>query len=227
MQVTRAVGRAAAARKYDLLTALGAYALDRGGAEERLVLRLITLVVARYNWAREELAVGQREIGRLWNVDPRTVKREMAKLRAMGWLTITRRGARGRVSEYRLELFAIFETTRPVWPAVGPDFVARLDDRPEPTDARIVPFPARGAPPPDISDGDEWSLAAAVLYAEDAGLYGAWIAALRRSGRAGGRLTLHAPSRFHAAYVTTHLNERLLRACQSVDNTVSEITVVA
>ncbi len=73
------VGRDAAARKYDIITALGSYALAGSKHDHRIVLRFITLVTARYNWARNELAVGQREIARLWAVDERTVKREMAR----------------------------------------------------------------------------------------------------------------------------------------------------
>ena len=84
MLAKQTVGRSAAAFKYDLLTVMGAFALAQEKGRQRLVLRLMTLVTARYNWARDELAVGQREIARLWQVDERTVKREMAKLRAMG-----------------------------------------------------------------------------------------------------------------------------------------------
>ena len=87
MQLVKPAGHRDAARKYDIITALGAYALARNKHDQRLVLRLITLMTARYNWARNELAVGQREIARLWSVDERTVKREMAKLRGCGWLT--------------------------------------------------------------------------------------------------------------------------------------------
>ena len=83
MLAGKLVGRSAAALKYDLLTVMGAYALSQDKGAQRLVLRLMTLVTARYNWKRDQLAVGQREIARLWQVDERTVKREMAKLRGM------------------------------------------------------------------------------------------------------------------------------------------------
>src|SRR5690606_32247594 len=126
MQIRKPVGRMASARKYDLLTAMGAFALARGKAEQRMTLRLITLVTARYNWARDELAVGQREIARLWSVDERTVKREMARLRACGWLRVRRQGARGRVTEYSLNIARILEDTQDNWAAIGPDFVHRL-----------------------------------------------------------------------------------------------------
>ncbi|MGX9857238.1 DnaA N-terminal domain-containing protein (plasmid) [Limimaricola variabilis] len=224
MLTTRPVGRGAAARKYDILTALGAHALAAGRSEQILALRLITLITARYNWGRDELTVGQREIARLWSVDERTVKREMAKLRGRGWLELLRAGARGRVAEYRLGIERLMQDTRPGWERVGPDFAHRLEETP--ADDKVVPLPVRGeVPPPDPSDGSEWSLARTVLHAEEPGLYASWIRALTRTGRAGGRLTLSAPSRFHAAYVETHLTARLLAACRAVDDGVTEIVL--
>ncbi|MFV0514770.1 MAG: DnaA N-terminal domain-containing protein [Jhaorihella sp.] len=222
----RPTGPGAAARKYDLLTAMGAFALSQPKAVQKLALRLMTLITARYNWGRDELAVGQREIARLWSVDERTVKREMARLRAMGWLVIRRQGARGRVSEYRLDIERILDDTRGQWGAVGPDFRQRLEGAPG--GAEVVPLPVKGhVPAPDPGDGHEWSLAQALIHAEDPAVYGSWVRTLRRRDRAGGRLTLAAPSRFHAAYVNTHLLARLLDACRSVDDEVSELIVLA
>ena len=219
-------GRNAAVRKYDLLTAMGAFALSERKGTQRLVLRLMTLVTARYNWRRDELSVGQREIARLWGVDQRTVKREMAKLRGMGWLIIKRQGARGRVSLYGMDIERIFETTRNQWPAVGPDFEQRLSGSPD-DDGRVVPLHAVGSvPAPDAGDGSEWSLAKLILHSEDPSLYGAWFRALERTDRAGGRLTLKAPSRFHAHYVETRLAAKHFTACQSVEGDVDEDVVL-
>lgn len=216
-------GPGAAARKYDLITALGAHALSLGKHDQRLILRLITLLTARYNWGRDELSIGQREIARLWSCDERTVKREMAKLRALGWLVVKQQGARGRVTTYGFDGDAAMAATKAIWPEIGPDFVVRLEGPPAET---VVPFPVKGeVAAPDITDATEWGLARAVLFAEDAGRFGAWVQALQRTGRAGGRLTLKAPSRFHAAYVQTHLTGVLLRACQSVDGDVSTIEI--
>lgn len=225
MLSTKPVGRAASAIKYDVLTALGAYALSQSKHEQRLILRFMTLITARYNWARDTLAVGQREIGSLWSVDPRTVKREMAKLRALGWLVVKRQGARGRVAEYGIDLAAIRATTEPAWAHVGPDFDLRMRGA-EPAPENVVRLPVTGAvPPPSVSDGTEWALAQAVLYQEDAGLYAAWLRALTREDRQGGRLILRAPSRFHGSYVTTHLLRRILRAVQAVDGDVCDIGI--
>lgn len=217
-------GPGAAARKYDLITALGAHALSLGKYDQRLILRLITLLTARYNWGRDELSMGQREIGKLWSCNERTVKRELAKLRALGWMQVKRQGARGRVATYGFDTAAIMDATRAIWPEVGPDFALRLEGVP---DTSVVPFPVKGeVAPPEMDEATEWGLARAVLYAEDAGRFGAWIKSLTRASRAGGRLTLRAPSRFHAAYVQTHLEGVLLRACREVDADVSAIEIV-
>lgn len=225
MLKVKPVGRNAAAVKYDILTALGAYALAGTKHDQRLVLRFLTLITARYNWAHNQLACGQREIARLWAVDERTVKREMAKLRALGWLLVKRQGARGHVTEYRLDIDRLLEVTEPHWAAVGPDFDLRMRGAPVPE--QVVPLPVRGAvAAPDLSDGSEWSLAKGLLHREDPASYGSWFQALQRVERAGGRLVLRAPSRFHGAYVRTHLGERLLAACQSADETVLEVALV-
>lgn len=225
MLARKPTGRGASALKYDLLTAMGSFALSQKKGSQILVFRLLTLITARYNWQRDQLAIGQREIAKLWDVDERTVKREMAKLRAMGWLVLKRQGARGRVSEYGISVERILEDTEPRWQAVGPDFVYRLSQEEEPS-TNVVPLRAgQGAPKPDTSDGTEWSLAKALLHEEDAATYSSWIAALERADRENGRLTLKAPSRFHATYVLTHLKARLLSACRDVDEDISELFV--
>jgi len=221
----RLTGPGAAARKYDIITALGAHALSAGKHEQRLILRFITLITARYNWAREELACGQREIAQLWSVDERTVKRDMAKLRALGWLEVTRPGARGRVGQYRLCIEAIWAATEPEWANVGPDFALRMGAAPPPEN--VVPLRPVDVAAPDVTTGTEWALAQAVLHQEDASVYGAWIKGLTREGRAGAQLTLIAPSRFHASYVQTHLMGRIMAALTAVDGEVTDLRITA
>lgn len=230
MALTRPVGQGASSRKYDILAALGSHALSGDKHRQRSVLRLMTLITARYNWVRDELCVGQPEIARLWHCDERTVKREMARLRGLGWLVVRRAGARGRVTRYSLDLDAILAATRPVWAAIGPDFDQRLSDpqgQGQGGTSRIVPLPVRGAgTPPDLSTGTEWALAQGLLHAADQGAYAAWMAALTRQERAGHRIVLRAPSRFHAAYVETHLKPRILDALQVVDDEVTEVMIL-
>lgn len=227
MLASKPAGRNASVIKYDILTALGTHALSLDKGKQRLVLRFMTLVTARYNWTRDELAVGQREIARMWHVDERTVKREMAKLRALAWLVVKRQGSRGRVSEYGIDLERILSDTQPIWAAVGPDFEHRLSTGDSPP-SNVVPLPvSTTAPAPDLSDGAEWSLVKGMLHAEDPANYASWIQSLTRQGRAGGRLTLMAPSRFHATYVMSHLAPRLLAACRDVDPDVTDIIVIS
>lgn len=224
MQIARPAGRGAAARKYDILTALGTFALAQGKHDQRRILRLITLMTARYNWGRDLLAVGQREIARLWSVDERTVKREMAMLRARGWLVVKRRGARGRVTEYGIDLAQLLKDTEAHWDAVGSDFSLRMGEDAG-TSASVVPMPVKGDVRPPQQDGSEWALAQGLMHGEDPGLYASWIAGLQRVDRIGGCVTLRAPSRFHGAYVQTHLERKILTALQDVDADVQELRI--
>ena len=84
MQIAKPVGRNASALKYDILSALAVHALAGDKHRQRLILRLSALITTRYNWQRNELSMGRDEIARLWSVDERTVKREMARLRTLG-----------------------------------------------------------------------------------------------------------------------------------------------
>lgn len=209
----KAVGRNAAVQKYDLLTILGVHALSQGKTAQRQTLRLICLITARYNWQSDELSVGQAEIARLWSVDTRTVKREMASLRNSGWLVEKRAAARGRVTLYGLGIARILEDTRPAWEKVGPDLVARMQPAPEPeANGKVIPFPQPTLPPPDTA----WGQVAAGLAAQHPALYRAWFEALRPQEAAPGHLALKAPSGFHAAYVTTHLQALLEDAARRV-----------
>lgn len=227
MQIVRPVGRQAASRKYDLLTALGVHACRGDKHFQRLVLRFITLIVARYNWQTDEITVGQREIGAMWAVDERTVKRELAKLRALGWLIQKRAAVRGRVAVHGLDLAAILAATAPDWEAVGPDFAERMrgPDAPAPQPTNVVSFPS--AVPPPVADGSLWSRAQARLMAEDPALYAAWFRQLAETGLSGGLLELAAPTRFHATFVTTHHLPRLLAALRREDGTIRAVTVSA
>ncbi|WP_223640424.1 DnaA N-terminal domain-containing protein [Rhodobacter sp. TJ_12] len=201
----KAVGRGGATRKYDLLTILGVHALSQGKTLQRQTLRLICLITARYNWQNDHLSVGQTEIARLWSVDTRTVKREMAVFRERGWLIEKRPAARGRVTVYGLGISQILEDTRASWEMVGPDLVKRLDGPvAEVEDSKVIPFPQVALP---AGEG-VWPRIARRLQEEDASIYRAWFAALEVEEMAE-ELWLRAPSAFHATYVRTHHMSRL------------------
>lgn len=225
MQVIRAVGRDAAAKKYDILSAMMAHALAGDKHRQRLVLRLMALITSRYNWQRDELTVGQREMARLWCVDERTVKRDIARLRAMAWLEIKQPGARGRVSVLGLNIDRILLDTKAEWPNIGPDFVARVGQDHAPAASNVVPL-HRAAPAIPAGQG-VWSAACQRLAEEDRTLFDSWFASMSEAGLEEGCLTLLAPTRFHATYVQTHLSERLRVAVRRCDGTILRIRIIA
>ncbi|WP_116134050.1 DnaA N-terminal domain-containing protein [Tropicimonas sp. IMCC34043] len=208
----RAVGRNAGAVKYDVLTALGAFALTQDRALQILVLRLILLITARYNWQRAEFCVGRPEMARLWGIDVRQVKRIVARLLSLGWIEVRRAGARGRITTYTVRFDTILSVSEIAWDNVGADFVARMREATgrsaAPEQGSVVPFPTR--PRDTIVEDGPWGQVRARIAAADPALYAAWIAPLVPAGNDDATLLLRAPSRFHASYVATHHAARLL-----------------
>lgn len=224
MSLKAPVGRVASARKYDVLSAMMAYALSSGKHERLLVTRLMSLITTRYNWQRDELAIGQREIARLWCVEERTVKRELAKLRARHWVRVKRPGSRGRVTVHGLEWPQILRDTRGTWANVGPDFATRMghgdDAAPE---TNVVPLHQV----PDVAtQGTLWPKAQAELRVSHPALFAAWFSKLEEVEVSRGTLSLAAGSAFVATTVGRDYIEHLLVAVQSVDRSISRIEVL-
>jgi hypothetical protein len=225
MLAKRPSGQGAASRKYDLLTALGVHACRGSKFEQRLILRLMTAITARYNWQRDELTMGRTELARLWQVDERTVKRELAKLKACNWLIVKRPAARGRVTVYGIDWNKVLLDTEDAWPSVGPDFVLRaaeLAGRPEGAsqdERKVVAFPS--APAGDT----EWDQAITHLSREDSAFYANWLATVRRVRLGSGVLELEAPSAFHAQYLNAQAGARLLNAVRLVAPQVHRVVV--
>ncbi|PTX03233.1 hypothetical protein [Pararhodobacter aggregans] len=221
MSTVRPLGNGAAARKYDLLTALGTMGLAATPGEQRLVLRLMVAITARYNWASDTLAVAQSELAKLWAVDERTVKRAMAEYRARGWLRLKRQAARGRVAEYGLGIERLMEDTRPVWAIVGPDFAARLtpaEPAPAP-DPKIVRFPL------PATEGILWPRVLQLIAESDGDTARAWLQGLGEEPGPQGVLRLVARGRYQASYVRTHLAGRLLAAARRVDPAITSVEI--
>lgn len=223
MQGARAVGRNAAALKYDILTALGSHGCAGDKYRQRLVLRFITLIVARYNWQSDEIATGQQEMAQMWAVDARTVKRDIAALRELGWLVQKRPAARGRVAVHGLGTAAILQSTQKDWARVGSDFVSRMEPQPaaQPSTTNVIVFPA--AP----EGNGLWDRVQGILRRENPELYQAWFAILTEVCLSDGVLTLHAPSRFHASFLTTHHRNRIEVLVQSVDPDAHSVVITA
>ncbi|MGR3570693.1 DnaA N-terminal domain-containing protein [Brevirhabdus sp.] len=245
MQVAKPVGRNASALKYDILSALGVTALAGDKHRQRLMLRLMVLITTRYNWQNNELSIGRAEIARLWSVEERTVKREMAKLRSAGWLEVKRAGVKGRVTVYALNMAALMAQTAPEWDTIGSDFTARMQERhgggadmragpgegldalaAGTADPNVIPFQPLQPRGRGTSAEDTWGLALARLRREDPALSRAWFAQLSEMAHEDGCVTLAAPSRFVADYVSTHLLARLLNAYAAVDPAVRRVLVV-
>lgn len=229
MLANKPVGRDAATKKYDILSAMMAYALARDKHTQRLVLRVMALITTRYNWQRDELSMGQKEMAKLWSVDERTVKREIAKLKSTGWLSVKRAGARGRVTLYGFNLDLILKETETEWQKIGPDFVRRLSDIIRITaqnvpETNIVPFNGPNLQPPK-PDGSIWAQAALIVYEDDPTCYGAWLQQLQQADRNETCLTLIAPTKFHANYVQTHLSDMILRALNRLDLSLRTIRI--
>ena len=228
-------GPGASSRKYDMLTALGAWALSGGQRAQRLALRLMTLVTARYNWRLEEMSVGRSDIARLWCVDERTVKRELHALKELGFISVKRPGTRGRVTSYRLEISTILSASESVWDRVGPDYAARMAAETgrggaghaasTPAASTIVPF----IRPPETEDDCPWSKIKARLFqTSDRARYAAWFDRLDLVSLGQGALVLKAPSSFHASYVETHLLDELTRAARlELSGTTTVVVTVA
>ncbi|TQS73636.1 hypothetical protein ERN12_07895 [Rhodobacteraceae bacterium] len=210
--LSKAVGRGASARKYDLLTVLGSHALAQTKTLQRQTLRLICLITARYNWQNDELSIGQGDIARLWSVDVRTVKREMASLKKRGWLVEKRPAARGRVTLYGLGITQILHDTREDWTRVGPDLVARLGmEEPQGPQTNVIPFPQ------EAPEGEGlWVAVAGELLRHHPTAYSAWFSHLSEVPGDPDELILRADSGFQASYIETHLRGALEAAVRAV-----------
>ncbi|WP_333713917.1 DnaA N-terminal domain-containing protein [Yoonia sp.] len=193
----------------------------------RLAQRLALVITARLSWKTETFCVGIRELGQLWAVTDRTAKRELALMRARGWVVVARAATRGRVTVHRVEIAKVMAATQPYWTAVGPDFAERVGQggQTAPADTTVVPFPVGRAPAALPPDGGLWAQTAHLLQHEDGPLYRAWFALLAEAGQDEGRLVLAAPSAFVRSYINTHLRARLQAAVATVDPSVRRIEI--
>ncbi|MDU9006891.1 DnaA N-terminal domain-containing protein [Sedimentitalea todarodis] len=234
MQVTKPVGRNASALKYDILSALGVSALSGDKHRQRLVLRLIVLITTRYNWQNNELSIGRAEMARLWSVNERTVKREIAKMRTAGWLEVKRAGVKGRVTVYALNIADLMRGTANVWAVIGSDFEDRMQERHggaqdgagqgDATDPNVILFQPRSR---STSAEGTWGRVLAQLHAEVPAQAATWFGQLSEMAHEGERVTLLAPSRFIANYVRGHFMSRILRGYVAIDPSIRQIEVVA
>ncbi|MEY8120892.1 hypothetical protein AB9F26_22205, partial [Falsihalocynthiibacter sp. BN13B15] len=184
-------GPSAGTQKYDLLTALSVAGLHGKPVFQMSMMRLIALVTARYNWRSNEVSIGQRDLARMWNVNERTVKREMKRLIDTEILVCSRAGVRGRVGAYRLNFETVKRLSDPLWESVGPDFQKRMETQPIGLRSKVVKVDFGGAksqaPPEALPQKDEgekgtWLAVQHRLNGEDHTIYSSWYKHLSFSG---------------------------------------------
>lgn len=223
MQQLRLSGPGTGSDKYDLLTALSVVALAQGGQMQVSLLRLMVLVTARYNWAQDELSLGQREMAQMWSVDERTAKREVKRLLDLGLLSLLHKGVKGRVARYRLSYAEICRLTADHWARVGSDYQTRMAERhltptpapPSPETVVRVDFAARHKASPGPLAEDPWGRVQQRLERADPVRHAAWFAPLGLASVTEDLVVLQAPSGFAATYVTTHFIAVLEAACRA------------
>ena len=102
------MGRKAAARKYEALSARTAFALAQ--------------IATGSNWPRGEWSMSQTESARIWVGDEPTVKHEIPRRRAQGWRVQNKPDARVQASLHGFTLNWIIGDTGPVWPLIRKRF---------------------------------------------------------------------------------------------------------
>lgn len=226
MKIDRLTGPGAGVRKYDLLTAIAVAGLAGSPREQTTVLRLIAIVTARYNWLKDEIAMGQREMAAIWSVDERTAKREVKRLLESGLLLNLRPGVRGRVAVYRLNISEIQELGATHAHRVGVDFAARMTrtNQVEPSAIIRVDFSGAGIGTEHFGPVG-WQRAFARLAHSEPELAAAWFSQLAVTEEEG-TMTLAAPSSFHADYIRTHFMEKIHRAIRHEMTPVPRIEVI-
>ncbi len=218
MEPKRLTGPGAGSMKYDLLTALTIFGLHGSPAQQISMTRLCALITARYNWKLDHFCVGQPEMARMWHVTERTVKREIKRWVDDRLLICVRKGVRGRVGAYRLNLLRVYEVSRDVWAAVGTDYAERMESMLPTSELSVVKVDFTKAAhdnTPTVDDGTSWyavSERLRTLYPEK---HPNWFAPLRFVSDSDGRYTLAARSGFVVRYLETHFSTVMAEAIEA------------
>ena len=227
MDIQRQTGPGAGVMKYDLVTCLSVAGLNGPPVFQTSMMRLISLVTARYNWRQDELCVGQREMARMWSVNERTVKREVKRLTQSAVLICKRPGVKGRVATYRLNILRIVELSEPCWELVGPDFKARMQERHHVPTTKIVALQDYAQTPLKAGGSNSpWDRAMARLCEAEPSVFQSWFAKVEHRGFEHGVLTLAAPTRFSQQYISTHLIGQLTQAAEPEFGNIQQIVFV-
>tara|TARA_R110000787_G_scaffold51821_16_gene122473 strand:- start:285 stop:980 length:696 start_codon:yes stop_codon:yes gene_type:complete len=217
MEPKRLTGPGAGSLKYDVLTALCVSGLHGSSAQQVSMTRLCCLITARYNWKLDHFCVGQPEMARMWHVTERTVKREIKRWCDDRLLICVRKGVRGRVGAYRLNIPEVFEKSRDVWISVGTDYAERMDEM-DPARATSVVKVDFAKVVPDatsVDDGTSWFAVSERLKSLYPEKHRNWFAPLRFVSDEGGKYTLAARSGFVVRYLETHFSTVMAEAVRA------------
>ena len=223
MENRRITGSGSGAVKYDILTALAVSGLNGSARDQLSMSRLSVLITARYNWRTDELSMGQREMGGLWGVGERTVKREVKHWLDTGILICRRTGVRGRVAAYSLNLPRICEMTEPFWDLVGTDFSERMHSL-KPGGDRVIRLDTVRATMVQPEDMSGWAAVRQQLAHLFPAQFEAWIAPIIAKDD-GERLVLEAKSAFAAEYIKTHFGRDIVDAIAAEWQTPREVVL--
>lgn len=226
MDPQRMTGPGAGVVKYDIVTSLSVAGLNGPPVFQTSMMRLISLVTARYNWQQDELCVGQREMARMWSVNERTVKREIKRLTEARVLICKRAGVKGRVARYRLNIQRIVELSQPCWALVGPDFEARMQARHGEPSVKVVALKDYVPDTRPVAAESPWERTCQRLSETDPAMYQAWFAKVDFHGFEAGTLRLRVPSRFAERYIATHLMGPLAGAAEEMFGAVRKVEFV-
>ncbi|WP_226781481.1 hypothetical protein [Oceaniglobus trochenteri] len=214
--------------KYDLLTAIGLIGLHGTASQQVSMARLSVLVTARYNWARDEISIGQRDMARIWAVNERTAKREVKRLTDMQILGCLRPGVRGRVAAYRLDIGEICTRSRPSWASVGPDFVERMEGfaPSAPTLSFTPPAPPDAVSVPENVPG-RWGRVLSHLDTQDRATFETWFSKLELVSDQTPEVHVKASSAFVGRYIETHLGKVLMPVFAAVYGPTARLRISA
>ena len=205
------VGQKAPAIKYDILTALGLIGLHGPTTQSVSMQRLCVLLTARYNWRLAELSVGQNYMAKMLNVTERTIKREVKRWTTLEVLTSKRKGVRGRVGAYQLNLTRVAKLSEPFWEAVGPDYADRMAEAfPKPAETVVaIDFTTRSEEGAECQPPSPWRPVSQRMKALYPQQHASWLSQLQFVSDVDQIFTLRAPSAFAAQYIKTHLGAEL------------------
>jgi len=210
MENRHVAGPGSGVAKYDILTAITIAGLNGSARDQIAMMRLCSLITARYNWRRDELSIGQQEMASLWGVGSRTAKREVKLWLETGILICVRQGVRGRVAGYRLNMPRLCEVTEQYWTLIGDDFVGRMREL-KPCNDRVIRLDTVRATLRGKNGASGWDAVNLNLENRFPTQHGAWIAPLVATETDGG-LVLEAKSAFAAEYVKIHFGRDIADA---------------